>query len=106
MKNRGVALNEHYEVKVVERFFDGKLRKTLTIDEDITHQNQALILMCQKGEVKSDPMLGVGIDNIVGESDFLAIRAEIMRQLEREGQRVDRLVVGPDRLIVEAVYHK
>lgn len=94
------------QVKVVERFFDGKLRKTLALDEDVTHQNQALILMCQKGEVKSDPMLGVGIDNIVGESDVLAIRAEIMHQLEREGQRVDKLVVSGDRLILEAVYHK
>lgn len=105
MKEIGIGLDSNYDLKVEEKVVDGKICKSLVI-ENITAQNQALLLLCHKGEFKEDPMAGVGINDIIHEHDFISIKREIMYQLERDGQRVSRLVLNSNNLEIESFYRK
>ena len=71
---------------------------------DILHQNQALILSLHKGELKSDVSVGVGIDRMLLDNDWLGWSREIREQLEMDGQKVEDVVVNSKEIIIKAQY--
>lgn len=71
---------------------------------DILHQNQALILALHKGELKSDVSVGVGIDRMLLDNDWLGWSREIREQLEMDGQKVEDVVVNSKEIIIKAQY--
>jgi hypothetical protein len=71
---------------------------------ETTEQNQFIILKSNKGEIKSDPLCGVGLDNMLLEHNFTAIRKEIINQMERDGQRIEKCVAGESGVYLDAGY--
>ena len=71
---------------------------------DILHQNQALILVFHKGDLKDDVSVGVGIDRMLLDNDRLTWTREIREQLEMDGQKVDEVVVDNTSIKIKASY--
>lgn len=72
---------------------------------DILHQNQALILSLNKGELKSDVSVGVGIGRMLLDHDWLFWSREIREQLEMDGQTVENVVVNEKEIVIKAKYN-
>jgi hypothetical protein len=72
---------------------------------DSTLQNQAFILLANSGEFKENPMVGVGIDNYILDSDMSGCEYEARKQFASDGLKVKKLnFKDPDNLIIEAEY--
>lgn len=102
---KGIQLkNYEPEIETV-RDSDGKIVRGLKTG-DILRQNQALILLLHKGELKESPCTGCGIGDMLLDSDPLYWRTEIREQLEMDGQKVDRVETGSDGITIEAGYRE
>lgn len=100
---KGIQLTD-YDLSIkVERDKGGKILSGLVVN-DILSQNQAIILMIRKGELKEDPTIGVGLSDMLLEHDLMAIRTEIRQQLELDQQTVDVVKVTSSDVIIEAHY--
>ena len=71
---------------------------------DILNQNQALILALHKGDLKDDVSVGVGIDRMILDSDWLTWQREIRDQLEMDGQTVESVLVDSESIKIKASY--
>ena len=71
---------------------------------DILHQNQALILVLHKGDLKSDVSVGVGIDRMLLDNERLTWTREIREQLEMDGQKVEDVRITGKQIIIKAAY--
>lgn len=81
----------------------GKIVTGLAVG-DILAQNQALILQLHKGELHEDPSVGVGISDMLLDSDLANWKREIREQMELDGQKVENITLTPDMLAIEAKY--
>lgn len=99
-----MLLKDGYDLAIhVKRDAAGKIEQGVETGHT-TCQNQALILLIQKGELKLSPLVGVGIGDMVNDNDARAWKREITQQLESDGQRITRLDVGLAGLTLEAQY--
>ena len=93
-----------YDVTVdVKRDASGLIVSGLIVG-DILHQNQALILVMHKGDLKSDVSVGVGIDRMLLDNERLTWTREIRDQLEMDGQKVDDVKITDRQIIIKAAY--
>ena len=93
-----------YDVTVdVKREAAGIIVSGLVVG-DILHQNQALILVMHKGDLKSDVSVGVGIDRMLLDNERLTWTREIRDQLEMDGQKVDDVKITDRQIIIKAAY--
>lgn len=81
----------------------GRILSGLVIG-DILNQNQALILSFNKGDLKDDVSVGVGIDRMMLDNDWLSWQREIRDQLEMDGQKVESVVVDKKTIKIKASY--
>ena len=81
----------------------GRIASGLVVG-DILYQNQALILSFQKGDLKDDVSVGVGIERMLLDSDRLVWEREIQEQLELDGQTVESVVVDSKEIRIKASY--
>ena len=66
---------------------------------DTLRQNQALLLMLHKGELKENPAVGIGISDML-----LDWRTMIKEQLEMDGQRVSGVRLTTTGIEIKATY--
>ena len=93
-----------YDVTVdVKRDAAGLIVSGLIVG-DILHQNEALILVMHKGDLKSDVSVGVGIDRMLLDNERLTWTREIREQLEMDGQKVDDVKITDRQIIIKAAY--
>lgn len=71
---------------------------------DILRQNQALLLMLHKGELKEHPAVGVGISDMLLDNDPIYWRTSVKEQLEMDGQRVESVKITRTGIQIEATY--
>ena len=71
---------------------------------DILRQDQALLLMLHKGELKERPAVGVGISDMLLDNDPIYWRTQIKEQLEMDGQRVGSVKITRTGIQIEATY--
>ena len=90
------------DIKVVNDA-SGRILSGLVIG-DILNQNQALILSFNKGDLKDDVSVGVGIDRMMLDNDWLSWQREIRDQLEMDGQKVESVVVDKKTIKIKASY--
>ena len=90
------------DVKVVKDS-SGRILSGLSVG-DILHQNQALILVLHKGDLKDDVSVGVGIDRMQLDNDQLSWSREIREQLEMDGQKVKDVIVTDKTIKIDASY--
>jgi len=105
MKNLGILLNPEsndFDIKVI-RDDSGKITQGLHVG-DTTKQNIAVILKMQPGELKEQPTVGVGIDNITLDTDFLFYKHRIRQQLDAEGMQVNHLEINGQNIEINANY--
>ncbi|MDR2652193.1 MAG: hypothetical protein LBC68_07760 [Prevotellaceae bacterium] len=104
MKNTGIQINSDYDIAIQLRYDEaGKIVSGLTIG-DVLYQNQAMLLLAHKGEIKEYPRVGVGLSDIVNDNDIQGWRSEISEQLTNDGQRISRLELNESGLTLEAKY--
>lgn len=93
-----------YDIAVdVQRDASGLISSGLVLG-DILHQNQALILVLHKGDLKSDVSVGVGIDRMLLDNERLTWTREIREQLEMDGQKVEDVRITDKQIIIKAAY--
>lgn len=97
MKNIGIqiqgdsAMADFMDLHIeVERDEQGMITQGIVIG-DIVEQNKALILITHPGEWKMNPTLGVGLDNMLLDHNYLAWRHRIREHLAMDGLNVTRL---------------
>ena len=99
----GIQLKD-YDIDVdVRRDASGLIASGLVLG-DILHQNQALILVLHKGDLKSDVSVGVGIDRMLLDNERLTWTREIREQLEMDGQKVEDVSITKRQIIIKAQY--
>lgn len=76
----------------VEKDDTGLITSGLVIG-DTLYQNQYIILSAQKGELKENPTLGVGIADITNDEEILFWKKNIREELAKDGMRVDTLTI-------------
>jgi hypothetical protein len=104
MKGTGIQLGGDYDLSIkVIRDATGKITGGWQTGET-TAQNQALILICQKGELKEQPTVGIGLNDICNDDDFRLWKREITEQIERDGQQITELILDEKGLKLEAKY--
>ena len=99
----GIQLIDYEPDIDVVKDADGKIVQGLVVG-DVTAQNQALILRIHKGELKENPSIGCGIEDMLLDSDPLYWRTEIREQLEMDGQKVNSIEIGNDSITIDANY--
>lgn len=99
----GIQLTDYDLTVNVLRDSSGKISGGLVIG-DILRQNQALILLLHKGELKSDPSVGVGISDMLLDHNLQIWKREIREQMELDGQKVDSVDVSASGITVDAEY--
>jgi hypothetical protein len=105
MKNSGVLLNpatNDFDIKVI-RDSEGRIVQGLQAG-DVTKQNTAIILHMQPGELKERPTVGVGINNMSLDKDYLLYKHRIRQQLDAEGMQVKHLEITHQNIEINANY--
>ncbi len=100
---KGIQLTDYdLDVNVV---YDesGRISSGLVVG-DILHQNQALILLFNKGDLKDDVSVGAGVGRMVLDNDRLTWSREIREQLEMDGQKVEEVIVTDKEIKIKASY--
>lgn len=69
-------------------------------------QNEYLLLVLNKGELKEDPMVGVGISDMINDNDILGWKRKIRDGLKADGMKVEQISISSDGRIkkLEAKY--
>lgn len=99
----GIQLIDYDMAVDVQRDASGLITSGLVLG-DILHQNQALILVLHKGDLKSDVSVGVGIDRMLLDNERLTWTREIREQLEMDGQKVEDVRITGKQIIIKAAY--
>jgi hypothetical protein len=103
-KNIGILLDQNFDLQVkVRRDGNGMITQGLVVG-DTLYQNQAMILKCQKGEIKEYPTTGVGLENMLNDEDLNIWRRSITEQIEADGMQIDKLNLTSSELVLEAKY--
>lgn len=100
----GIQISADYDLKIqVRRNEIGEIVSGVVLG-DIKNQNTAIILSCHEGEVKEQPLLGVGISDKLFDNDPLYWRQRVKEHLEMDGQRVDKIRVTEKSIDVMSDY--
>lgn len=105
MRGLGIILNSNYDVQVKPvRGASGKIESGLIIGNTL-YQNQGMILILHPGEITEVPQLGVGIEDMLMDNDYLAWKRMIRMNMEMDGQVVDNISFSKNKkLQIDAHY--
>jgi hypothetical protein len=113
MKDRAIQLtdgtNELQGIDLrieVARDSDGLITQGMVIGNTM-NQNQALILVSNPGEFKFSPTLGVAIDGLLLDHDFLRFRHRIRDHFKKDGLKTESIQLAENKpLIIQASYEQ
>lgn len=72
---------------------------------DATMQHQQVLLLAHKGEIRSTPLIGVGVsDWLLEDEDMLSLKVEIQKQFESDGLTIKKLDTMSRPIRLEADY--
>ncbi len=102
---KGILLDDDLDLKInVKRDANNKIISGLTIGES-TYQNQKILILANKGELKMNPMRGVGAIRFIEENNQNDLAREIRTEFIADGMQIDKINISPDLQIdVEAYY--
>lgn len=105
MRGIGILLNDEYDLQVKPvRDATGKIVSGLQVGNTL-YQNQAVILICHSGEITEMPQLGVGIEDMLLDNDYLMWKRSIRLNMEMDLQKVNDVIFSKDKkLKIEASY--
>ncbi len=104
-KDRGMLIDKDFDLLLqVKRDSSGKITQGLVVGNTL-EQNQAIILLAQKGEIKEQPMLGVGILDSVNDNDILQWKQEIIDNFDLDGLEVKKIDIDSNfKIHIDARY--
>jgi len=103
-KNIGILLDENFDLKVnVQRDGNGLIISDLEIG-DTTYQNQKLLLLSNKGEIKEFPTAGVGVQNYLEDNSSEELAREIRKEFSDDGMVISKIYINIPSLEIEAKY--
>ncbi|WP_395049395.1 hypothetical protein [Flavobacterium sp.] len=109
MKDRGIQLTDGgvqgVDLKIeVVRGSDGKITSGLVVGNTM-NQNQAMILIANPGEFKFNPTMGVAIDELLLDDDYLKFRHRIRDHFSKDGLKVRSIQLSEGKpLLIDASY--
>lgn len=59
-------------------------------------QNEFLILIMQRGELKENPLIGVGVSDMLNDNDILGWKRKIRDGLKADGMIVEQISIAQD----------
>lgn len=105
MRGIGIQLTADFDLDILPiRGSDGKIKTGFRLAATLP-QNQACILVMYPGELKEVPHLGVGIEDMLLDNDWLRWRRKIRMNMELDGQKVDDVQLVKGKLIIDAKYN-
>lgn len=84
---KGILFTNDFELDISTLRDAGGFLSGLQIG-NVALQNQKIIINASKGEIKEDPLMGVGLNAFVDSEDSNALMREIRSQLHRDGQKL------------------
>ena len=104
MKNTGILLTNECELAIsVQRDTSGLITSGMLVGNTL-YQNQYIILKAQKGELKENPTLGCGIDDLANDDDLNAWQKLIREEMDKDGMQVNKLTINESGMALEADY--
>ena len=109
MKDRGIQLTDgsaqDIDLKIeVVRGIDGLITQGLVVG-DTMNQNQALILIANPGEFHFSPTIGVAIDELILDNDYLRMRHRIREHFAKDGLKIKSIQLSDGKpLLIDASY--
>ncbi|MNG13294.1 hypothetical protein D3C84_969650 [compost metagenome] len=109
MKDKAIQLTDggqqDIDLKIeVLRDSDGKITQGMVVG-DTMNQNQALILIANPGEFKFSPTIGVAIDELLLDNDYLRFRHRIREHFAKDGLIVKSVELSEGKpLKIDASY--
>jgi len=104
MKNKDILLDDSFKPAITVVFDSGLVISDFMIG-DVTRQNQQVILLAEKGEIKESPKLGVGIASFLDDDNPSDLLREIRENLCEDGQVVRNCSFDINgKLIIDASY--
>ena len=99
---KGIQLDK-LDVKIsIQTLSDGKIQGLVV--GDILAQNQAILLEAYPGEIKENPIMGVGIQDMVLDHNPILWRTKIRETLEMDNQVVNDIKLTTSSVIIDAEY--
>lgn len=101
----GVMLNDDKDITILaKRDGNGLITSGLVLG-DITNQNQELIVMAEKGDLKEMPKKGVAISNYLDDEEPDSLLRAVRTELSLEGMTVEKVGFNKvNELVIEAKY--
>ena len=109
MKDRGIQLtdgsSQDIDLKIeVVRVSDGKITNGLVLGNTM-NQNQAMILIANPGDFKFNPTMGVAIDELILDNDYLRFRHRVREHFAKDGLKVKSVQLSDGKpLLIDASY--
>lgn len=101
----GIELGADYQPRIeVQRDVYGLITSGLCLGRTLP-QNQALILVLHKGELKENPAVGCGLSDMLLDHDPLSWRHRIREQMELDGQEVRSIKISQTGITIDAQYN-
>jgi len=95
MSVKDILLDDDFDLKIVDGDF---------VIDDATTQNEQLLLLLTKGELKQYPVDTVGIVTYVDDESRSALIQEIERQFTADGMQVNKVALEAGIVKTEAFY--
>ena len=104
-KIRAILLNNEFDLDIlVRKDSEGKIVSGLKIGDSV-YQQQTLLLVANKGEIKHSPLVGVGLNNfLLDDSSNDELYQEIGSQFRRDGMTVRSISFTDGKLNIESEY--
>ncbi len=99
----GIQLTDYEPTVQLSYDKEGRIISGLMVG-DILRQNQALILLLHKGELKEWPAIGCGISDMLLDHDPIYWRTIIREQLEMDTQKVSSVKITRTGISIDATY--
>ncbi|MFE3849078.1 hypothetical protein ACFX5D_13985 [Flavobacterium sp. LB3P45] len=111
MKDRAIQLTDgnggiqSIDLKIeVVRDANGLITQGIVVGNTM-NQNQALILVANPGEFHFSPTIGVAIDELILDDDYLRFRHRIREHFTKDGLVIKSLQLSEGKpLLIDAVY--
>lgn len=110
MKDQAIQLNdslnglENIDLKIKVIRVGGLITQGLVVGNTL-NQNQALIIISNPGEFAFSPTLGVAIDELILDNDYLRMRHRIREHFAKDGMKVKNVELSENRpLKLDASY--
>lgn len=111
MKTKGIQLADStntlggVDLRIqVTRGSSGLIEQGIMVG-DTMNQNQALLLIANPGEFKNNPTIGVAIDELLLDNDFLRFRHRIREHFAKDGLTVRNVQLENGKpLLIDASY--